>query len=349
VLIPGTVTLRYPDPDRALVGVRLLQEIGLPADVLDFEWDGGDRAWRRPLPPLPVRRFEYRLELHHPDRLEVVLDPINPLRAPGGYGEKSVLELDGYHPPEWLTAPAAPGEWRDLAVPSRSLRADVPVRVWTPQRDVGAPRGLLLAHDGGEFDRLIGLGRHSAAAVAAGTMPPHHLVLLSPLDRNDWYSANPAYAKALAADVLPAVRAALDTRASIIALGASLGGLAMLHAQRTYPRLFAGMFLQSGSFFQHRFDSQESSFAAYDRILAFVAGVKRRRRFGSSAPTPVPTVMTCGLAEENLDNNRDMAATLRRQGYPLRWVEVPDAHNLTAWRDAWHPPLGDLARGVWTG
>jgi enterochelin esterase-like enzyme len=344
--MPDTVTLRYRDPNHALKGVRLLQEIGLPGDVLDFEWDGEDRAWRRSLPPLPVRRLEYRLELHHPDRLEVVLDPTNPRRAPGGYGEKSVLELDGYRPPEWLTAPAAHGEWRDLIVPSRSLRADVPVRVWSARE----ARGLLLAHDGGEFDRLIGLGQHSAAMVAAGAMPPHHLVLISPVDRNDWYSANPAYAKALADEVLPAVRAELETTASVVALGASLGALALLHAQRTYPRLFAGMFLQSGSFFQHRFDSQESNFSAYDRILKFVAAVKRSRRFGVVAPNPapVPTVMTCGVAEENLHNNRDMAARLRQQGYPLEWIEVPDAHNLTAWRDAWHPALAALARTTWT-
>jgi enterochelin esterase family protein len=59
--------------------------------------------------------------------------------------------------------------------------------------------------------------------------------------------------------------------------------------------------------------------------------------------------MTCGVAEENLHNNRDMARTLRAQGHPLRFVEVPDAHNLTAWRDAWHPHLAGLAREVWTG
>jgi enterochelin esterase family protein len=344
VLIPDTVTLRYRDPDRALLGVRLLQEIGLPGTVLDFEWDGED-SWVRPLPPLPVRRLEYRFELHHPDRLEVVLDPANPDRAPGGYGEKSVVELDGYRPPEWLTAPTAPGEWRDLTVASRSLSDPVPVRVWSAP---GA-RGLLVAHDGGEFDRLIGLGRHSAAAVEAGTMPPHHLVLLSPVNRNDWYSANPAYAKALAAEVVPAVRASLQADGPAVALGASLGGLAVLHAHRSYPGLFAGMFLQSGSFFQHRFDSQESGFTAYSRILKFVAGVRRSRRFGRGSRGPVPTVITCGLAEENLHNNRDMAATLRRQGYPLRFAEVPDAHNLVAWRDAWHPLLGDLAREVWTG
>jgi enterochelin esterase family protein len=343
VLIPDTVTLRYRDPDRALLGVRLLQEIGLPGDVLDFEWDGGD--WVRRLPPLSVRRLEYRFELRHQDRLEVVCDPANPLRAPGGYGEKSVIELAGYRPPEWLTMPTADGDWRDLAVPPRSLEKEVPVRVWTP---AGA-RGVLLAHDGGEFDRLIGLGRHSAAMVAAGAMPPHHLVLLSPVDRNDWYSANPAYAKALATDVLPAVRRELDADGPVVALGASLGALSLLHAQRTYPRLFDGLFLQSGSFFQHRFDSQESNFVAYDRILGFVAGVKRRRRLGTAPATRVPTVMTCGTAEENLHNNRDMADVLRRQGYPLRFVEVPDAHNLTAWRDAWHPALAELADRVWTG
>ena len=38
-------------------------------------------------------------------------------------------------------------------------------------------------------------------------------------------------------------------------------------------------------------------------------------------------MLTCGLAEENLANNRQMAATLARQGYAARLVEVPDAHN----------------------
>ena len=54
----------------------------------------------------------------------------------------------------------------------------------------------------------------------------------------------------------------------------------------------------------------------------------------------MPTVLTCGIAEENLANNRDMAHTLREHGYPVRLVEVPDAHNFVAWRDAWHPAPG---------
>ena len=63
--------------------------------------------------------------------------------------------------------------------------------------------------------------------------------------------------------------------------------------------------------------------------------------------TPVPTVLTCGLAEENLHNNQEMAETLRRQGYPVTMAEVPDAHNYTGWRDAFDPYLTDLLRNVW--
>ena len=64
-------------------------------------------------------------------------------------------------------------------------------------------------------------------------------------------------------------------------------------------------------------------------------------------PEPVPTVLTCGTAEENLANNRQMAAALAGQGYPATLVEVPDAHNYVAWRDAFDPALADLLRRVW--
>ena len=79
------------------------------------------------------------------------------------------------------------------------------------------------------------------------------------------------------------------------------------------------------------------------RIVRFTGKLHRAT---GSAP-PVPTVLTCGLAEENLHNNREMAQTLRRQGYPVTMAEVPDAHNYTGWRDAFDPHLTDLLRPVW--
>src|SRR5437660_348760 len=122
---------------------------------------------------------------------------------------------------------------------------------------VGAAAGVdtsavRLADHGPEYDRLASLGHYSVAMVGAGAVPPHHLALLTPGDRNEWYSANPAYSFALAADVLPRLHRLLSTSEPVVGMGASLGGLAMLHAQRRYPGAFAGLFLQSGSFFVPR-------------------------------------------------------------------------------------------------
>ena len=61
----------------------------------------------------------------------------------------------------------------------------------------------------------------------------------------------------------------------------------------------------------------------------------------------VPVTMTCGLAEENLANNRQMATKLARQGYRAQLVEVPDAHNYVGWRDAFDPALTALLRNAW--
>ena len=247
-----------------------------------------------------------------------------------------------------LTA-TTPGSWRELLIPAPPIRGQITARIWSP---ADATRHILIAHDGPEYDRLSSLGHYSAAMVGAGAVPPHHLVLLAPGERNEWYSANPAYSFALVADVLPRVFAALGgagmgggggVAGPVVGMGASLGALAMLHAQRRYPGAFAGLFLQSGSFFLPRYDRQESWFPRYLRIVRFVGQLHRDTEKG----TPVPTVLTCGLAEENLHNNKEMAETLRRQGYPVTMAEVPDAHNYTGWRDAFDPYLTDLLRHVW--
>jgi enterochelin esterase-like enzyme len=126
-------------------------------------------------------------------------------------------------------------------------------------------------------------------------------------------------------------------------MGASLGGLAALHAQRRHPGLFGGLFLQSGSFFHRRLDAGERGFARYGRITRFVADTGR----GTLAAEPVPATLTCGELEENLSNNRDMAEILHGQGYRVGLVELPDVHNYVAWRDAFDPHLTGLLAEVW--
>jgi len=343
VVGPDSVTFRLPDPDHTLAGVRLAQEVGIPSDLLGFGRTGG--GWELRLPTPPVRRMEYRLLLHRRDaEPEEVCDPGNPLRVRGTSGDRSVVEFADYAAPQWLTAPRVDGATTDLSVPSRLLNAEVPVRLWLPaDAQPEEPLPLLLVHDGPDYDASAGLTGFAAAMVAAGRLPRHRIALLEPADRNEWYTANVTYARALALAVVPALRRTVAVAGPLAGMGASLGAVAMLHAQRRHGGLLGGLFLQSGSFFDQRLDPQVRGFARFTRISRFVAGTLR------AAPTtePVPVTFTCGVVEENLPNNQQVAGALLAQGYGSRLVVHPDAHNHVSWRDTFDPALVDLLATVW--
>src|SRR5205085_11335490 len=111
--ITHDVELRLADPERRYAAVRLCS--ALPLAEAERSYRRVDGAWVLRLPAPPVARLEYELELIHADgRREQVCDPQNPHRAPGAFGEKSELRLDGYAPPAWPGAEAVPGRTRRL-------------------------------------------------------------------------------------------------------------------------------------------------------------------------------------------------------------------------------------------
>jgi enterochelin esterase-like enzyme len=328
------LTFRLADPEGRYAAVRLCSDLPLSDGERSFARDGDD--WVLELDPPGIARLEYHLEVTDADgATETGPDPGNPLRAPGAFGEKSVLLLPGYEPPAWLDAPAVEGRYQDFGVRGRGLGANVTGRIWSPLTDEPLP--LLVAHDGLEYDKLASLTRYSAAMIAAGALPPHRVALLAPGVRDEWYSASALYSRALYVDVIPA----LPAIGPPVGMGASLGALAMLVTQRRAPGTFAALFLQSGSFFMPRFDSQESGFVRYARIVRVV------RRILRTTAQPIPVQLTCGTAEENVFNNRVMARALAEQGYDARLDEVPDMHNYTGWRDAFDPHLTRLLGRVW--
>ena len=71
---------------------------------------------------------------HRPRRHRPVGAPTRPTRSRvgGAFGDKSVLEMPGYRPPRWLASrgrPAGAASWTSRA---RALDADVPVTLWSP-------------------------------------------------------------------------------------------------------------------------------------------------------------------------------------------------------------------------
>jgi enterochelin esterase-like enzyme len=334
------VIFRLADPGRELAAVRLRQDGCVTGHRLDFRRDG--QGWELVMARPPVTRIEYVLELRRADgRTEIATDPGNPQTVDGAFGRKSVLEFPGYAAPAWLGAPSKPGISRDAELPASSLGAAVAVRTWAPaETSDSKPLPLLVVHDGPEYDSLASLTRYLAAGVAGGWLPPLRAALLDPGHRDRWYSANQGYARALRHAVLPALTGMVATTTRI-GMGTSLGALAMLHAHCRHPDAFDALFLQSGSFFTARLDSQERRFAHYRRIVNFVARVHA----GGLPDRAVPVTLTCGTVEENLENNRLMTRTLQDRGYPAVLHEVPDGHNYTAWRDAFDPHLTGLLGG----
>jgi enterochelin esterase-like enzyme len=335
----GHVAFVLSDPARELAGVRLVQDVRIPGDRLNFGYSGDH--WELTIDQPPVNRMEYLFELFRADGSnQWVLDPGNPATVDGAFGRKSVREFAGYSPPTWLTASAEAGDTQNLDLPAPQLKATLSVRVWSPpgaQDDEPLP--MLFAHDGPEYDSLADLTRYLAAGVTGSWLPRMRAALLSPGARDRWYSANLGYARALRHVVIPALTGRLATKARI-GMGASLGAVAMLHAHCRFPDAFDALFLESGSFFVPRSDGHERRFPYYRRIVSFVSGVNRGRLPGR----PIPVALTCGVIEENVENNRLTAAALQAHGYPASLHEVPDMHNYTAWRDAFDPYLTRL---VW--
>jgi enterochelin esterase family protein len=335
-----SVALRLADPDGDYAAVRLASDLKLSDRERTFRRRGDE--WVLEIAPADVERLEYTLEVERADGgTDWLLDPGNPRRAPGAFGDKSVLELDGYAPPAWLDEAGVPGHTDDLAVRGRGLGAHVPIRVWSP---VEGPARMLLANDGPEYDALSRLTHFCAVAIARQALPPFRVALLGAGDRDQWYSASAAYSRVLANDVIPALRDAFGIIGAPAGMGASLGGLAMLHAQRRFPRALGALFLQSSSFFTPRHDSHERGFPRYARIVRFVRDTRRDGHYAF----PVPVTLTCGIAEENMGNNREMATALDAQGYEVSLVEVPDLHNYVGWRDAFDPHLTELLQKAWT-
>jgi enterochelin esterase-like enzyme len=330
--------LRLEDPDGRYRAIRLVSDLLKREPPQPFTRVGD--AWELRLSLPTVDRLEYHLQVVTANgAVDLVLHPGAPT-ASGPFGDKSVLELPGYQAPAWLDTAAPAGELEPVELPSERLGATVEGLVWRPDgTEPDEPLPLVVVHDGPEYAEHTELLRYLAAAVAAGEAPPVRAALLAPLERDHHYGASPRYAAALVDELVPA----LEPTGPVAGLGASLGALALLHAHASRPDAFAGLFLQSGSFFQPATDAWEESHPRFGPITRFVARVLAGREH---APA-IPVTLTCGTAEENVANNRTLRNALARQGYEVELALVRDAHTWVGWRDSFAPHLARLLSRLW--
>jgi enterochelin esterase-like enzyme len=203
----------------------------------------------------------------------------------------------------------------------------------------GAGSPVLVVLDGPEYVQRARLLPILRRLVNTREVRPHRVALVMPDDRAETYSAATPYARALVATLDELV----GRRGRRAGLGASLGALALFHAHRLEPRAFAGLFLQSGSFFRRRTDPQETRFPRFSRIDRFVGTVLNAR----DGASPVPTTITCALDEENYGNNAVLAQALAAQGYAVAFHAARGTHGWPTWRRALDAHLAPFLRRTW--
>jgi enterochelin esterase-like enzyme len=332
----GDVVVRYADPEHHAEQVSVWAHLRL-GDTTMARVEGG---WEVRLTDLPVDRLEYLLDID--GRLGP--DPGNPHVVPGPFGDHSWVALPDYREPPWLAVEPVPGERATLTL-SRTAVGRIDTEIWAPADAAAAePLPLLISHDGPEMDAYGSLTRYVGALVGAGRLPRMRVALVAAGTRNQRYAANPAYARALCARLVPELEDAAPIEGLPVLIGQSLGALAALHASWTAPGLFAGLFLQSGSYFTADLDPQESGFEFWPEVTGFVTSLRAAEQAAPAAPV---TTLTCGTAEENHANNLAMLDTLAGVGVETAWGEVRDGHTWTCWRDTLDPYLTDLLVRVW--
>ena len=332
------VVVRYADPEHVAGQVSVWAHLHL-GDTSMHQVAGG---WELRLTLLPVDRLEYLLDVDG----EMRPDPTNPRLTAGPFGDHAWIPLPAYREPAWLDVEPCAGE-RATTTLSRTGAGRIDCEIWTPvDTPTSEPLPLLISHDGPEMDAYGGLTAYAGAMIAAGTLPPMRVALVSPGPRrNKRYAASSAYSRALTNRLLPALTEAVSVRGRPVLMGQSLGALAALHVAWTSPVTFGGLFLQSGSFFTADLDPQESSFEHWREVTGFVASVHAATQAAPGAP---PTTLTCGTAEENLANNIALRDHLISVGVETAWGEVRDGHTWTCWRDTLDPYLTELLTRVWT-
>jgi enterochelin esterase family protein len=347
LVLEDKVEFHFPDADGRVKAVVLYQEVQWPRSGPALQ--RGEEGFWAELPRPPVDRMEYSFQVSWEDGgLTWIPDPLNPLRTASPFGDKSVVEFPSYRPPEWVGKPAGQaGQIIPLQLNCPSLGATMEGKLWSsPNSRPEEPLPLLLVLDGGDYQRYTGIIQMLGRGVEDGRLPRLRAALLRPRRREVDYAASPTFANCLADEVLPGleelVRVAPGPKMRV-GMGASLGALAVLHAQWCRPETFGALFLQSTSFVG-RVEQQWSSLKHADRMAEFTEGLLR----GRSAPSLVPVTMTCGVVEEILLANTGVAAALRELGYPVSLRKLADGHNWTAWRDAFDPHLIDLLAGVFS-
>ncbi|NNE06058.1 MAG: DUF3327 domain-containing protein [Xanthomonadales bacterium] len=296
----------------------------------------------------PESRIEYKFEVVSGDTRQLVLDPLNEVRAHDPFGANSVCQGAGYRRPGWtLEDPLArSGTLKTMRIRSRVFGDTRTTRVYLPARfRENARYPLLVVHDGDDYLKFAQLKTVLDNLITGLEIPSMVVALTQSDDRLSEYAADKRHADYLVEELLPGLSKRfplIDDPAARGVMGASFGGVATLHAAWRHPGVFGNLLLQSGSY-------AFSDLGRHQRGPVFDPVVEFMNRFREAPGKPAERVyMSCGIYESLIYENRSLLPKLQAQGIDVLYEEARDAHNWENWRDRLRNGLSWLYPGpVW--
>ena len=282
----------------------------------------------------PAARIEYKLVVDS----AWILDPLNTLRASGGFGENSEVRMPRYRfPGETLPRGVPHGsiDTTSFTGPAPGRRTTVYVYVPPGYPSLTDRYPVLYVMDGGEYLSRANMNVVLDNLIAQGEIVPLIAVFLEPRSdpadprtntRMSDYALNDSFIDALSGNLRPFLLKRyrmLEGPRNTAIMGASMGGLIATYAAFTHPETFGLCAAQSPSY-QWKNDTLITMLRS--------APVKDFRMYLSTG--------TIRDAEQRARIVRDI---MREKGYAITYAEYPESHNWLNWRGR----LGEILRTFW--
>ena len=339
---PGKVTFVYRGAADEVLLRRWISGLSTAQELQSL---AGSDLWALTMELPDNSRFEYKFEVVRDGQRHLVVDELNGVLAHDPFGANSVCQGFGYKRPGW-TLPdreACKGILTTLDVHSQAFQQQRELHVYLPARfRRSRTYPLLVVHDGLDYLRYADLQNVLDNLIHRQEIPAMIVALTQSPERLTEYTGDERHARFLAAELLPAVAAKfplLDDGAARGLAGASLGGVAALHAASRYPHLFGQLLLQSGSFAFSDLGHHQKG-PVFDPVVRFVNEFR-----GNPFALAEKIYMSCGIYESLIYENRSLVPLLQAQGMQVNFEEARDAHNWENWRDRLRQGLSWLFPG----
>ena len=256
-------------------------------------------------------RLEYKFVVNG----KYLLDPVNPLKDRGGYGENSLLLMPDYRfPQEVLIRRNIALTKLDTLYFASSLLKNKRTIYFYHHRQAKPAAPLIVFQDGLDYLEFGKVNVILDNLIARGDIPPINALLVNPLQRKKEYWLNDAYLAMLFKELIPHVKRTygLADYGPLGMGGVSLGGLISLYAIKNYDARLNFVFSQSAALWVNNF--------AISEMLSKMPQISAK------------IYLDYGDFEETREAHLHLAEILGNKNVSVEMKHYPEGHNWGNWR-----------------